>query len=449
MRTEHRQGYWIPGVSRFHLLYVAILCCLQFLPLIFDSSYTNNSVETALSDFDVQMTASFCLGFLSIILFDLLTDLANKNLYRFVSRSLYYWTAVAYSVIVIGFHSAEGIVPVYYCYLACSTVFICGRALQDLSALDSTGTWTTSRSMFITGALALGQLLSSFSLGDSSDSGDLLYALGRSWILIAGGCMLINLALFCSVRVRWHEDFRWRASFDPFNLVYGFTLGFPLICLLLIAILPLAIDSFSSRFQYESSLTVCTDMVVRLALASILEILPSFLLKTRDAAKVGVLQEDLNLKSTFVRYIGHEVRTPLNIAVVGLDLIKRIKIEDDKRRGKGKGSDEILTLLEEVEDSCKVAVTQLDDLLAYEKLGSGLMKLEKSIVNVVGFVLTSASLFGIQARGKNIRMDVLQTPGVLSKSVHFNIDFGKLTQVMRNLISNALKFTPEGDDSSN
>ena len=441
-------------MNRLHLLYVAILCCLQFLPLIFDSSYTNDSVEAALSDFDVQMTASFCLGFLSIILFDLLTDLANRNLYRFVSRSLYYWTAVAYSVIVIGFHSAEGVVPVYYCYLACSTVFFAGRAIHDLCALDSTGTWTTSRSMFITGALALGQLLSSFSLDNSSDSGDILFSFGRSFVVISWGCFVLNSALCISKkRLLRNGSSLWEKltnnSISLHDAGVILTISALIFCGSLIAILPLAIDSFSSRFQYESSLTVCTDMVVRLALASTLEILPSFLLKTRNAAKVGVLQEDLNLKSTFVRYIGHEVRTPLNIAVVGLDLIKRIKIEDDKRRGKGKGSDEILTLLEEVEDSCKVAVTQLDDLLAYEKLGSGLMKLEKSIVNVVGFVLTSASLFGIQARGKNIRMDVLQTPGVLSKSVHFNIDFGKLTQVMRNLISNALKFTPEGDDSSN
>ena len=148
------------------------------------------------------------------------------------------------------------------------------------------------------------------------------------------------------------------------------------------------------------------------------------------------------MKSTFVRYIGHEVRTPLNIAVVGLDLIKRIKLQDKDPTPQ---SQEIFALVEEIEDSCKVAVTQLDDLLAYEKLGSGLMRLEMSIVNVVGFVLTCTSLFNIQARGRNINMEVLESPGGLSKGIHFNIDYAKLTQVMRNLISNALKFTPEGN----
>ena len=105
--------------------------------------------------------------------------------------------------------------------------------------------------------------------------------------------------------------------------------------------------------------------------------------------------------------------------------------------------DDEIEVIDQVMDSCKVAVTILDDLLAYEKISSGALVLDKSEVNVTNFIRTAASLFNIQARGKNITLSVLEGRGSPSEEVYVDIDFGKMTQVLRNYISNAIKFTPE------
>lgn len=89
-------------------------------------------------------------------------------------------------------------------------------------------------------------------------------------------------------------------------------------------------------------------------------------------------------------------------------------------------------------------MTILDDLLSYEKISTGALNLERSPVKVARLVRSAASLFRVQARGKAIALRVLEDPNSVDDSVLVEIDPGKVTQVLRNFISNAIKFTPEG-----
>ena len=86
----------------------------------------------------------------------------------------------------------------------------------------------------------------------------------------------------------------------------------------------------------------------------------------------------------------------------------------------------------------------LDDLLAYEKISTGALNLERAQVKFVRLIRASAALFRIQARGKGIALRVLENPNAIDDSVVVDVDAGKVTQVLRNFISNAIKFTPEG-----
>ena len=121
------------------------------------------------------------------------------------------------------------------------------------------------------------------------------------------------------------------------------------------------------------------------------------------------------------------------------------------------------TLLD-VNMSCTAAVDILNDLLCYEKLDSGILILHKEDVIILPFLNDCVSMFSVQARECGITMTALPVsggpsddadstdidddnsfgfPSLLPHDTIF-VDKFKMDQVIRNLISNALKFTPRG-----
>ena len=151
-----------------------------------------------------------------------------------------------------------------------------------------------------------------------------------------------------------------------------------------------------------------------------------------------------------MRYISHELRTPLNTAFLGLKLLTgEMKASKDTR------DIERYDTLCDVNISCMAAVDILNDLLCYEKLDSGILQLHKENITVRLFLNDSVSMFSAQAREGGITISVVTDAGMdistdmitsLSLQEHDSIfvDKFKMDQVIRNLISNALKFTPRG-----
>jgi len=91
----------------------------------------------------------------------------------------------------------------------------------------------------------------------------------------------------------------------------------------------------------------------------------------------------------FVNYISHEMRTPLNTAVMGLQCLRDEIIKVD-------GNDEIINILDEVRGACEISVTILSEMLDFDKLQSGLMKMEFEEVNVKDYLETTISPFYLQ-----------------------------------------------------
>ena len=116
----------------------------------------------------------------------------------------------------------------------------------------------------------------------------------------------------------------------------------------------------------------------------------------------------------------------------------------------------------DVNVSCMAAVDVLNDLLCFEKLESGILELHREHIMIERFLLDSMSMFAAQARECNVAVslildtgdiadppltqlngvDLLTLPIRSGDSVY--ADKFKMAQVIRNLISNALKFTPRG-----
>ena len=144
----------------------------------------------------------------------------------------------------------------------------------------------------------------------------------------------------------------------------------------------------------------------------------------------------LKTKRAFVRYVSHEIRSPLNVALLGLGYLND-QVKQSIMPNKGECQD----VLSEVRNSCVIAVDILNDLLLYEKFDDGMFSLAKSEVAVQDYFQEAVSTYNVQAKSSELTFEIV-AKGVQDTLV--NIDITKFTQVLRNLISNAMKFTPKG-----
>lgn len=147
----------------------------------------------------------------------------------------------------------------------------------------------------------------------------------------------------------------------------------------------------------------------------------------------------LEMKQNFVRYISHEIRTPLNTVYMGIQLAtsKLLQLQ---------GVQHILDILSDIQDSCNVSIEILNDLLMFDKLENGGMKLDLQYITYRDLLERTVHPFIVQARQSEINFhftgDAYFSPELQDVVVH--VDINKISQVIRNLVSNALKFTPKG-----
>lgn len=219
------------------------------------------------------------------------------------------------------------------------------------------------------------------------------------------------------------------------------------------------VSIYSSREFSKQHRTLLPVFVVVVTLGVIS--MMAFLLNNLRLKRHGE-QRDLveNTKRLFVRFISHEIRTPMNIVHLGLKLIAREMIDyvtkyststEEETRVLTEALRGWVTLIEEVEVSSDDAVMVLNDLLNYDKIALGGMTIEKLPVNLWEILSTTVRPFLVQARGCDVTVTVnmeLQQEGMsreMRKELSQLVTIGdsiKITQVIRNILSNALKFTP-------
>lgn len=144
------------------------------------------------------------------------------------------------------------------------------------------------------------------------------------------------------------------------------------------------------------------------------------------------LKEYDRLKSEFVSTVSHELRTPLSI------IMGAIKLMLDEIPGKivHEQKDVLATAMESVKRLSKI----VDSLLSISRIESGRLDLQIAVVNICELVKDTVSDYKPLAREKGICLDC----EVPQQSVDISLDPDKTKQVLINLISNSLKFTPEG-----
>ncbi len=141
------------------------------------------------------------------------------------------------------------------------------------------------------------------------------------------------------------------------------------------------------------------------------------------------LEEVDKMKSNFYANISHEFRTPLMLILGPVEkLLSKISDEDSKKQaGLIKGN-------------AKRLLTLINQLLDLSRLEAGKLKLKASSGNIAQFVKGLAMEFESIAERRDISLKVIME----KEDVEAYFDKEKLEKIITNLMSNAMKFTPEG-----
>jgi signal transduction histidine kinase len=142
------------------------------------------------------------------------------------------------------------------------------------------------------------------------------------------------------------------------------------------------------------------------------------------------LRELDSLKDEFVALVSHELRTPLTSITGYLELV----LEDT-----GELTDEQRRFLAIVERNSRRLLRVVGDLLFVAQVESGKLALEREDVDLAAVAAESVDALRPTAEGKEIEL-LLETTSL--PSLHG--DRARLGQLFDNLVSNAVKFTPQG-----
>ncbi len=144
-------------------------------------------------------------------------------------------------------------------------------------------------------------------------------------------------------------------------------------------------------------------------------------------------EESDRLKSAFLQNLSHEVRTPLNGIVGFSELLKEYEISDAER---AQYADIV------IERSWQLT-SIINDILTISSIETRQERLYEENFNLDTLLKNQIEVFSEEAANKNIRLTLDNELDSAEAEMH--ADKSKLLQILNNLLTNALKFTVEGE----
>lgn len=154
-------------------------------------------------------------------------------------------------------------------------------------------------------------------------------------------------------------------------------------------------------------------------------------LEQRVAERTRELHNALNARSQFLAVMSHEIRTPLNGIIGTVEMLKDGVSDAEQQRH-----------LHVIERSGNTLLALINDILDYASIESGKMPIISEQFNLSALASEIAGLYAHNARIKGLRINLDMDPdiGTLCQG-----DPLRLRQILGNLISNAVKFTEQGE----
>lgn len=151
---------------------------------------------------------------------------------------------------------------------------------------------------------------------------------------------------------------------------------------------------------------------------------------------INDLKQQLKDKSDFLASMSHELRTPMN-AIIGLS---QVLIDENELSAKQ------LDSIKTIHNSSNMLLGLINDILDFSKIEAGKLTLEKISFDLNMILDYIADMIGITVKEKGIELIFNIEHGVRANYLG---DPMRISQILLNMMSNAVKFTDEGSISIN
>lgn len=156
-----------------------------------------------------------------------------------------------------------------------------------------------------------------------------------------------------------------------------------------------------------------------------------FLYRIKKLSSINnALTEASKAQASFLANISHEIRTPMNSILGMIYLIKETPLTKTQD-----------SYINKMENSSNNLLNLINDILDISKIEAQKLRLEKRGFDILNIIHSINYIMSIERYEKNLEFNIIYDK---SSSTKYYGDSIKITQILTNLISNAIKFTEKG-----